>query len=80
MNKFIQNLKELRKELGIKQKDFAELCGIKPENLSLYERNIVEPNYETVAKMKNNLEKNIIKLSRLSLQNMYLSGKKCHKK
>ncbi len=41
-------LKELRREEGITQQEFARRLGIGRENYTRYETNAVRPNYETL--------------------------------
>ena len=45
MAKFSERLRELRKERGLKQKEMAEICGIKVRNYQQYE---YDENYPTV--------------------------------
>lgn len=41
-------IKKLRKQTGVKQKDFASECGITPAYLSQIENNLKEPNLSTL--------------------------------
>lgn len=45
MEKFSERLRELRKERGLKQKEMAEVCGIKVRSYQQYE---YDENYPTV--------------------------------
>ncbi len=45
MAKFSERLRELRKERGLKQKEMAEICGIKVRSYQQYE---YDENYPTV--------------------------------
>ena len=45
MEKFSERLRELRKERGLKQKEMAEVCGIKVRSYQQYED---DENYPTV--------------------------------
>ena len=44
MAKFSERLRELRKERGLKQKEMAEICGIKVRSYQQYE---YDENYPT---------------------------------
>jgi len=46
-----ERLKQLRQERGIKQKEFANIIGIKKSSMSMYETNRNSPNFETMAKI-----------------------------
>ena len=45
MAKFSERLRELRKEHGLKQKEMAEICGLKVRSYQQYE---YDENYPTV--------------------------------
>ena len=40
---FANRIKQLRKSLGMTQKDFSEYIGVKQQTLSGYERGIMKP-------------------------------------
>ena len=44
-------IKTVRKQKGLKQKDFAEMCNISPAYLSQIENNLKEPNLSTLKKI-----------------------------
>jgi transcriptional regulator with XRE-family HTH domain len=45
-------LKLLRKQLGLKQKEFAEVLGVRNVSISEYERNSYTPNYAFLCHLK----------------------------
>ena len=51
-----QTIKSIRKQKGLKQNQFAELCDITQAYLSQIENNLKEPNLSTLKVISNNLE------------------------
>ena len=49
-------IKSIRKQKGLKQNKFAELCKITQSYLSQIENNLKEPNLSTLKIISNNLE------------------------
>ncbi len=47
----IKNLKKIRKEKGVSQKELAEAVGIKPTTYNTYEKNGVEPKIDDLKKI-----------------------------
>ena len=43
MAKFSERLRELRKERGLKQREMAEICGLKPRSYQDYEYQVSYP-------------------------------------
>ena len=49
--RFSQRLKQLRKELNLRQDDLAKSCGVKLTVISKYENEVVKPAFEMLSKM-----------------------------
>lgn len=64
-----KTIKSIRKQKGLKQNQFAVLCGITQAYLSLIENNIKEPNLSTLKVISNNLDTPLPILFFLSLDN-----------
>ena len=64
-----QTIKSIRKQKGLKQNQFAELCDITQAYLSQIENNLKEPNLSTLKVISNNLETPLPILFFLSLDN-----------
>lgn len=62
-------IKSIRKQKGLKQNQFAELCGITPSYLSQIENNNKEPNLSILKIISNNLGTPLPILFFLSLDN-----------
>ncbi len=50
---FLWNLRNIRKERGMKQDDLAELLGVTKQTISSYEKGVSFPSMETLKKMPN---------------------------
>lgn len=64
-NKFGDNLKKLRSEMGITQTELAKVIGVKPSTVGMYETGERQPNFE--------IEEKIADFFNVSLD--YLRGK-----
>ncbi|TCP21522.1 helix-turn-helix protein [Tenacibaculum skagerrakense] len=64
-----QTIKEIRKQKGLKQNQFAHLCDITQAYLSQIENNLKEPNLSTLKVISNKLETPLPILFFLSLDN-----------
>lgn len=64
-NKFGDNLKKLRTEMGITQTELAKVIGVKPSTVGMYETGDRQPNFE--------IEEKIADFFNVSLD--YLRGK-----
>lgn len=64
-----QTIKEIRKQKGLKQNQFADLCDITQAYLSQIENNLKEPNLSTLKVISNRLETPLPILFFLSLDN-----------
>ena len=49
--RFSQRLKQLRKELNLRQDDLARACGVKLTAISKYENEIIKPAFDMLSKM-----------------------------
>jgi XRE family transcriptional regulator, regulator of sulfur utilization len=49
-------IQKIRKQLGVKQNEFAKICDITPAYLSLIESNRKEPNLSTIKVIAKNLD------------------------
>ena len=49
--RFSQRLKQLRKELNLRQDDLAKSCGVKLTVISKYENEIIKPAFEMLSKI-----------------------------
>ena len=50
-NVFIQRIKELRNEAGLKQRELAEKLAVSPGTVGMWETGERKPDYETICKM-----------------------------
>lgn len=50
-----ETIKSIRKQKGLKQNEFAQLCNITQAYLSQIENNLKEPNLSTLRVISNNL-------------------------
>lgn len=76
-----ENIKRIRKKRGFTQKELGDLCGINEANIRKYENNRQKPKIETLQKIANALEVNVIELldlSHLKINNMFISTKDMH--
>ena len=64
-----QTIKSIRKQKGLKQNQFAELCAITQAYLSQIENNLKEPNLSTLKVISDKLETPLPILFFLSLDN-----------
>ncbi len=64
-----QTIKSIRKQKGLKQNQFAELCEITQAYLSQIENNLKEPNLSTLKVISDKLETPLPILFFLSLDN-----------
>ena len=64
-----QTIKSIRKQKGLRQNQFAELCDITQAYLSQIENNLKEPNLSTLRVISSNLETPLPILFFLSLDN-----------
>lgn len=64
-----QTIKSIRKQKGLKQNQFAELCDITQAYLSQIENNLKEPNLSTLKVISDKLETPLPILFFLSLDN-----------
>lgn len=64
-----QTIKSIRKQKGLKQNQFAELCKITQAYLSQIENNLKEPNLSTLKVISDKLETPLPILFFLSLDN-----------
>ena len=53
----LEQIKERREALQLKQKQFAKMCGVKPNLLNMIERGSANPSYKTWTKIENCLDK-----------------------
>lgn len=53
-----QNIKKRRAELALSQGDVSKLTGIAPSTISLYEKNLKDPQAKTIAKLATALKVN----------------------
>lgn len=51
-----ENIKKIRKEKGLTQKELADKCNIIYQTIGKYERNLLNPKYETLEKIANALD------------------------
>ncbi len=51
-----ENIKRIRKEKGLTQKELAQKCGILYQTLGKYERGLLNPKIDTIKKIANALE------------------------
>lgn len=51
-----ENIKKIRKEKGMTQKELADKCNIIYQTIGKYERNLLNPKYETLEKIANALD------------------------
>lgn len=51
-----ENIKKIRKEKGMTQKELADKCNIIYQTIGKYERNILKPKYETLYKIAEALD------------------------
>lgn len=49
--RFSQRLKQLRKELGLRQDDLAKSCGVKLTAISKYENELIKPAFDMLSKI-----------------------------
>ena len=56
MTIFTERLKELRKNKGLKQREIAELLGVKQNTYSDWENGKTEPSFENLIKLADLLE------------------------
>lgn len=52
----LEQIKERRQTLQLKQKQLAKMCGIKPNLLNMIERGSTNPSYQTWSKIENCLD------------------------
>lgn len=71
-------IKSIRKQKGIKQNSFAELCDISQTYLSQIENNQKEPNISTLKSICTNLKVSLPILFFLSLDENDIPAKKKH--
>ena len=57
-----KNIKQIRSKLNLSQIDFAALCGISTEILSLIERQKSDPRLSTIQKIAAYLDCNVVDL------------------
>lgn len=62
MNRFGENLKQARTEMGINQKQFAEMLQTTQQRVSEWERGVIEPTLSNIVK--------IIKVLGISLEEL----------
>ena len=51
MNRFGENLKQVRTEMGINQKQFAEMLQTTQQRVSEWERGVIEPTLSNIIKI-----------------------------
>ena len=51
MSRFAENLKQIRVEMGINQKEFAERLGTTQQRVSEWERGVIEPTLSNIMKI-----------------------------
>lgn len=68
-----ERLVKLREERGYLQRDVADKIGIAPNTLSGYERNLRNPDSETLAKLANFYGVTVDYLLGVEISNIYLS-------
>ena len=51
MNRFRENLKQVRTEMGINQKQFAEMLQTTQQRVSEWERGVIEPTLSNIIKI-----------------------------
>lgn len=74
---FGERLKKLREEKGIIQEDLGKIVNLSKANISKYEKNIIEPNNETLTLLANYFDVSIDYLLGLSdIKNPYASTDK----
>lgn len=56
------NIKRIREEKGMTQKELADKCNIIYQTIGKYERNLLNPKYETLRKIANALDINYLDL------------------
>lgn len=66
MNSFGENLKKLRIEKGLSQKELAKKAGINPTAVSMYETDRRMPKYETMERFAKGLDVDVAKLYQLA--------------
>ena len=62
-------LKNVRYQLGLSQREFADLLGVNKASISLYEIGVRQPSFPTIRKIVNELKKHNIQLKYSDLRN-----------
>ncbi len=51
LNRYVDNLKNLRKSAGITQKRLADVLGVDQRTVSAWEKSVFEPSFEMLSKL-----------------------------
>lgn len=57
-----ENIRKLRKQKGLTQRNLGELCGISEPNIRKYENGKQNPKFETIEKIASALEVPVLEL------------------